>query len=141
MRRIVICGLIQLAKRMRRIVICGLIQLAKRMRRIVIYGLIQLAMRMRRIVICGLIQLAKRMRRIVIYGLIQLAMRMRRIVICGMPGCTTFFPTLSRKLQDFRKTVIRPKTCVLIFSTTFARNISHCKNNSTSYRKCPQVFM
>jgi len=48
---------------------------------------------------------------------IQHAMRMRHIVICGPPPALIYFPTLSHKRHDFRKTVFENKMCVLIFST------------------------
>jgi len=38
-----------------------------------------------------------------------------------------YFSTLSRKRLDFRDNVIEHEMCVLIFSTTFVRNISHSK--------------
>jgi len=39
------------------------------------------------------------------------------------------FSTLSHKRHDFRQQVIEHKTCVLIHSTTFVRNIFNSKNN------------
>jgi len=46
------------------------------------------------------------------------------------------FSTWSHKRHDFRgKKVIEYKMCVLIFSTTFDRNISHSKKNSARYHK------
>ena len=59
---------------------------------------------------------------------IQHAMRMRHIVICGLSG-STVFSTLSHKGHHFRKEVTDHKMCVLIFSTTFVRKISHSKKN------------
>jgi len=41
------------------------------------------------------------------------------IIICDMPHCTIFYPTLSHKRRDFRKTFTEHKMCVLIFCTTF----------------------
>jgi hypothetical protein len=39
------------------------------------------------------------------------------------------FSTVSRKRHNFREKVIEHKMCVLIFSTTFVRNIYHSKKN------------
>ena len=42
----------------------------------------------------------------------------------------------------FGKKVTEHKMCVLVFSTTFIWNISHCKKNSARYHhKCGNVFM
>jgi hypothetical protein len=50
--------------------------------------------------------------------------------------------TLSHKRHDFLKKVIEHKMCVLIFSTTFVQNISHCKKNLARYRqKCEKIFV
>ena len=51
--------------------------------------------------------------------------------------------TLSHRRHDFRKKkVIEHKMCVLIFSTTFVRNISYFMTNSAiSYHKWTYVFM
>jgi hypothetical protein len=74
---------------------------------------------------------------------IQPAMRMRHIVICGLLR-STIFSILSRKRHDFRGGggVTEHKMCVLIFSTTFVWNISHCKKNWARYdHKCASVSM
>ena len=43
---------------------------------------------------------------------------------------------------SWKKKVTEPKVCVLIFSTNFVWNISHCKKHSTSYcHKCENVLM
>jgi hypothetical protein len=48
-----------------------------------------------------------------------------------------YFSTLSHKRHGIREKVIEHKMCVLIFSTTFVRNISHSKKNSERYyHKC-----
>ena len=71
--------------------------------------------------------------------LIQHATR-RHIAICSLSGSRLF--TLSHKWNDFRKRVIEHKMCILIFSRTFIRNISHSKKNSARYyHKCRNVFM
>jgi hypothetical protein len=50
-----------------------------------------------------------------------------------------YFPTLSYKRHDLRKTFIEHKMFVLIFGTTFVRNISHSEKNSVRYyHKCTQ---
>jgi hypothetical protein len=75
--------------------------------------------------------------------LIQHAMRMRHIVTSFVaPLAPPRFSALSHKRYDFRKNVIEHKMCVLIFSTIFVWNSSHCKNNSERYcHKCENVFM
>jgi len=69
-------------------------------------------------------------------------MRMR-LIVSSYVVCLALphFCTLSHKRQDFRKKVIEHKMCVLIFSTTFVRNISHSKNNSAKYYKRPSFLM
>ena len=55
---------------------------------------------------------------------------------------TQHFSTLSHKRHDFRNKVTEHKMCVLIFSTTFVRNIFHSKKNWARYdRKCILVFV
>ena len=50
--------------------------------------------------------------------------------------------TLSHKRCDFRKKVAEHKMCVLIFCTTFVRNISHSKKNWARYdQNCISVFI
>jgi hypothetical protein len=51
-------------------------------------------------------------------------------------ACSTlhYLSTWSHKRQDFRKKVTEEKS-VLIFSTPFAWNVSHCKNNWARYDK------
>jgi len=44
-----------------------------------------------------------------------------------------YFFTLSHKQHDFPEEVSEHKMCVLIFSTTFVRNISDSKKNSERY--------
>jgi acyl-coenzyme A synthetase/AMP-(fatty) acid ligase len=57
------------------------------------------------------------------------------------PAAQYFF-TLSPKQQDFRKKMTEHKMYVLIFSTTFIRNISHSKKNrERDDKKCTLVFM
>jgi hypothetical protein len=53
-------------------------------------------------------------------------MCMRHIVVCVLPGTTTFFHIILQT-QEFSGNVVEHKTCVLIFSTKFARNIFHSK--------------
>jgi len=61
---------------------------------------------------------------------IQHAMRRRHIVICGLPRCT-----ILKYVTSFRKMLLNIKMCVLIFSTTFVRNISHSNKNLERYDK------
>ena len=58
--------------------------------------------------------------------LTQRATPMRHIVTSFVaPLAEPYFSILSHKRRDFRKKVIEYKMCVLIFSTTFIRNVSH----------------
>jgi len=57
---------------------------------------------------------------------------MRYIVICGLPVYKIFFHIIS-KMARLSKKVIEHKICILIFSTTFVRNISHSKKKWTRY--------
>jgi hypothetical protein len=68
---------------------------------------------------------------------------MRHIVTSFVaPRSAPNFSTLSHERFDFRKKVIELKMCVVIFSTTFAENISHSKKNLASYHlKSRNVFM
>ena len=53
-----------------------------------------------------------------------------------------FSPTLSHKRHEFRRKVVERKMLVLIFSTTFVRNIYQSKKNSAEYdQKYISVFM
>jgi len=70
---------------------------------------------------------------------IQHAMHIRRIVICGLSSSTVFSP-LSHKRHDYRKTLLNIN-CLLIFCTTFARNISDSKKNRSRYHECALVFI
>jgi hypothetical protein len=67
------------------------------------------------------------------------------IVICGLSASTIFFHVTLKTGKKF----IEHKMCVLIFSTTFIRNICHFKTNSarcyvnvnTSLCKVPAVLV
>ena len=53
---------------------------------------------------------------------------MRRYsVVCGLSGSAIFFPHYLVKDTVFGRNFIEYKMCVLIFSATFIRNISHFK--------------
>jgi len=75
---------------------------------------------------------------------IQHAKRMSGIILLSV-ACQTVpcFSTLSYKSLDFRgKEVTKHKMCVLIFSTTFVRNLSHSKKNwARYYQKYVLLFM
>ena len=59
---------------------------------------------------------------------------MRRITLPSVAcPAVPYFSTLSHKQHDYRKKNIEHKVCVLIFSTTFVRNISYTKKNSARY--------
>ena len=62
----------------------------------------------------------------------QHAMRMFHIVICDLSGSKIFFH-VSLTALFFSKKEIEYKMCVLIFSTSFVRNIYHSKNNLARY--------
>ena len=65
---------------------------------------------------------------------IQHAKPMRRIVLSSVVSLAApYFPTLSHKHNDFRKKGIEQKMCVLIFCTTFVRNICHSEKNPARY--------
>jgi hypothetical protein len=74
---------------------------------------------------------------------IQYATRMRHIVMSFVaPLAPPYFSTSSHKRHDFRKTFIKCKICVAIFSTTFAQNTSKSKKHLARYcHKCENVFM
>jgi hypothetical protein len=56
------------------------------------------------------------------------------IVICGLSGCIIFYNSVSETARFLRGGgTTKSKTCVLIFSKTFIRNISHFKKNSARY--------
>ena len=84
-----------------------------------------------------------RVRACVAAALNQHAKRMRRIIFSSVVSMAPpNFSLLCHKWQDFRKNVTEHKTCILIFSTTFIRNISNSKNNSARYcHKCENVFI
>jgi hypothetical protein len=70
---------------------------------------------------------------------IRRAMRMRHTAICGLPGSTIVFPRYLKKDKSFEKK-IEYKRYVLIFSTTFVRNISHSKKIRARYDKNIYLF-
>ena len=74
---------------------------------------------------------------------VQHAMRMRRIILSVVVcPAVLYYPTFSHKRNDFRKTVIECKACVLIFSTIFVWSISHSKKHWVRCdHKCIFVFM
>jgi len=71
---------------------------------------------------------------------IQHATRMSHIVICGLSGCTIFFHITSKTVRLKKKELLNLKH-ILVFSTTFVRNISHSKKTwARYYQKCTLVF-
>jgi ABC-type Fe3+ transport system permease subunit len=59
------------------------------------------------------------------------------ILSCLASLAVLYFSTLSHKRHDFESKCTEPKTCVLIFSTTFAWKTSHSKKNAVRYyHKC-----
>ena len=75
----------------------------------------------------------------------QHEMRMGRVLLSSVVSpALQYFSILSYKRHDFRnkKKIIEHKMRVLIFFTTFVRNISNSKNNSARYsHKCTQVYV
>jgi len=59
----------------------------------------------------------------------QHATRLRRIISSVACPALPHFSTLSHERHAFRKEVTEHKMCVLIFSKTFVRNISHSRKN------------
>jgi len=70
----------------------------------------------------------------------QIASFLRRIILFVARLALPHFSTLSHKRHYFRKTVIKHKMCVMIFSTTFVRNVSHSENKSARHHKSTPVF-
>jgi hypothetical protein len=72
---------------------------------------------------------------------IQHTMHMRHTVIVACQALQ-YFPTLSHKRHNFRKTVAEHKMCVSSISTTYIWNIFHSKKKWPRYdQKCILVFM
>jgi hypothetical protein len=73
----------------------------------------------------------------------SLATRMRHVVTLFMaPLAPPHFSTLSNKRHNFRKIIVKHKMCVLIFSTTFVKTISHSNKNLARYcHECENVFV
>jgi hypothetical protein len=80
-----------------------------------------------------------------------------RVCVCGLiyPACKAHAPyylssaaclpllhfsTLSHKGHDFQENNFECKICLALF-TTFVRNISPSKNNSSRYHNCTLVFI
>jgi hypothetical protein len=76
--------------------------------------------------------------------LVLVIQHIRACAVLSYVACLAlpYFFTLPHKRHNFRKNAIEYKMCVLIFSTTFAWNISHSKKNSARHcHKCTYVFM
>ena len=56
-------------------------------------------------------------------------LHMRHIVICGLSGCALFLHITPETAQFPEKRKLLNIKCILIFSTTSVRNISHSKKN------------
>jgi hypothetical protein len=71
-------------------------------------------------------------------SVIQHAKHMRRVMFSSVASLDSpLFRHYVTNGTIFGENVVEHKTCVLIFSTTFVRNIFHSKKNSASYhRKC-----
>jgi len=68
---------------------------------------------------------------------------MRHIILSSVASLVLpHFSTLSHKGHNFRKKIIERRICVLIFSTHFVWNISHCKKSwARYYHRSTLVFM
>jgi hypothetical protein len=68
---------------------------------------------------------------------VQIMSFLHRIIMSSVTCLALWhLPTLSHKWH-FPKNFIEPRTCVLIFSATFVRKISHSEKNSAQYyHKC-----
>ena len=72
--------------------------------------------------------------------LIQHATCMHHIVMSFVASLAP--PYFSHKRHDFREKVVDQEMFVLVFSTTFVKNISHSKKNSAKHcRKCQNVYI
>jgi len=73
---------------------------------------------------------------------LQHTMCLCHIVVCSLNGCIKIFPYPRKAPLSKTKKNIEHKMSVLIFSTTFVKNIFHSKNNRARYQqKCTSVFV
>ena len=72
----------------------------------------------------------------------QIATYLRSIILPSVPSLVLpYFLQLSHKRHNIRKNFTEHKIFLLIFSTTFVRNIPHSKQNTARYQQLTHVFI